>query len=103
PVERPPELDRGEPGLPRGRGPFQQRQLGEQDGQVHVVAHISLLPLFPGIPARERDRVARARLLDECSNFPRGRPAAAIATFGARSVVTSCAATCLPYRGIFLP
>src|SRR5881227_3826160 len=34
--ERPPELHRAEPGGPRGPGPLQQRQLGEQDRAVDV-------------------------------------------------------------------
>jgi hypothetical protein len=35
-VKGPPELDRVEPCGPRRPGPFVQRQLGEQDGQVDV-------------------------------------------------------------------
>jgi hypothetical protein len=34
--ERPPELNRVEPGGPRGRGPLQQRQFGKQDGTIDV-------------------------------------------------------------------
>src|SRR5690606_1555856 len=36
--EGPPQLDRVEPGLGRRGGPLQQGELGEQDGQVDVVA-----------------------------------------------------------------
>ena len=42
--ERPPELDRVEPGRPGRGGPFQHRQVGEQDRQVDVVTHQTFFP-----------------------------------------------------------
>ena len=39
----PPELDRVEPGLLRGRRPFEQREFGEQDRQVDLEPHLALI------------------------------------------------------------